>query len=146
MTQKDAVFIAVTSILSNAGVDFEVGTTNIADVLTKPLRSNVANMLVSQFQAGDIVMSVESQAKLTNNTELRAYVSGLISNWLKKDNRLNGGVTVKATRKSSGVRTYSSDPQIKALQALLKVQVDQSKKTEIQGYITKRLSELSAQS
>jgi hypothetical protein len=139
MTQKDAVFSAIIHVLSNNGVEFEVGVTDLATVFTKTLRAEVTNTLAQQFTNNEIELSVEAQSKLNSPTELRAYVSGLISNWLRKDNRLNGGVKISTTTKS---KTFLSDPQIKALKQLMSTQTDQAKRSEIQAHIDRRLTEL----
>jgi hypothetical protein len=67
-------------------------------------------------------------------------VSGLQSNWLRKDKRLNGGVKYQA--QNPGSRVGSTDPQVKALRALIKTQSDEIKIAEIQSFIDKRLAEI----
>ena len=136
MTQKDAVFSAIIHVLSNAGVEFEVGVTDLSTVFTKQLRTEVTNVLVQQFSSDMIELSADAKDK--NPAELRSYVSGLISNWLRKDNRLNGGIKPQKSN-----RAFPSDPQIRALKQLMSSQTDQSKRAEIQTHIDKRLAELS---
>jgi len=46
---------------------------------------------------------------LADDAKLRSYCSGLQSNWLRKDTRLNGGV--KYVAKNPGSRAGSTDPK-----------------------------------
>jgi hypothetical protein len=130
-SQKEAVFNAVTHVL---GVEFpDTGAVE----LSKEQRAQVNMILFEGFRAGTIELDREF-----TDTELKAYVSGLQSNWLRKDKRLNGGVQYVA--KNPGSRTGVGDAQLKALRALLKTQVDPNKIAEIHSYIDKRVAELDA--
>jgi hypothetical protein len=94
------------------------------------------NLILFQgFRDGSIQLEREF-----NDTELKAYVSGLQSNWLRKDKRLNGGVKYEA--KNPGSRAGSGDAQLRALRALLNTKVDGAQRAEIQRYIDKRVAEL----
>ena len=64
----------------------------------------------------------------------------MLSNWLRKDKRLNGNVQYVA--KNPGSRAGSTDPQIKAMRVLLSTQEDPTKRAEIQAFIDKRLAEI----
>ena len=137
MTQKDAVFSAVTTVIINNNLQFISGTTDAATLLNRTLRAQINTILVTQFRNGEIELSDEAKNKLANESALKAYVSGLVSNWVKKDPRLNGGNTIKTT----STRTVA-DPQVVALRRLLRTQTDSIKRQEIQGFIDKRLAEL----
>lgn len=138
MTQKDAVFSAIVHVLKTANVNFQSSVTDVSDLLTKDLRSGISEILSRQFLAKEIDLSEEANSKLTDSVQLKNYVSGLISNWVRKDPRLNGGKTSSSsTRKSSSV-----DPQLKALKQLHSAQTDQAKRQEIQSFIDKRVAEL----
>jgi hypothetical protein len=132
MTQKEAVYNAITTVFADNGVTFPPGF-NAASLLTKSLRKAVMNQLVSDFQNGLITLSADANTKLSNAVELRAYVSGLISNWLRKDVRLSGGAVTKTTVRASSVQ--STDPQLKVLNTLLKAQTDPVKIAEVQAAI-----------
>jgi hypothetical protein len=77
---------------------------------------------------------------IPSETLLKSYVSGLQSNWLRKDKRLNGGVQYVA--KNPGSRTGSTDAQVKAMRVLLATKVDPADRAEIQSFIDKRLAEI----
>ncbi len=134
MTQKDAVFTTVVSVLSDSGIAFEPGREDVSLVLTRELRASINNVLVSGFTSGGIPLDT----KFDSEMELRSYVSGLVSNWVRKDKRLNGGlaIAVKAAPKFD-------DPQLKALRQLLAANSDPAQKAEIKIFIKKRIAELS---
>lgn len=137
MNQKDAVFAAVTQVLANAGIAFDEGKTVVKPLMTKELRAQVNAILVQGFKAGTIELDGEK-----SDTELKQYVSGLQSNWLNKDKRLNG--TVQYAAKNPGSRTGITDPQVKALRGLLEQTDDADEKAEIQGYLDARLEAIGA--
>jgi len=127
INQKEAVFAAVTNVM---------GTIDGAYTPTKEQRGQVNAILFEGFKSGGINFDGE----LPTDSELKAYVSGLQSNWLRKDKRLNGGVQYVA--KNPGSRTGSTDPQIKAMRILLSTKSDATERAEIQTFIDKRLAEV----
>src|ERR1051325_1045852 len=127
MTQKEAVFQAVTNVCGNV---------DGAYAPTKEQRAQVNNSLFEGFKAGRVAFDGE----MPEDSKLKAYVSGLQSNWLRKDKRLNGGV--QYTAKNPGSRAGSTDPQIKAMRLLLATKTDASERAEIQTFIDKRLAEI----
>jgi hypothetical protein len=136
-TQKAAVFLAVTSVLAEAGIQVNEGD-NIAEIMknNRELRARVTSILVEGFNSGTIVLS----ESFTDEASLRTYCSGLTSNWLRKDVRLNGGS--KYTAKNPGSRVGSSDSQLKAMRVLLSTKTDANERAEIQSFIDKRVSEI----
>jgi hypothetical protein len=126
ITQKEAVYQAVTNVC---------GTQDEAYAPTKEQRASVNQILVEGFKNGSIELD-----RTYDDQALRAYVSGLQSNWLRKDKRLNGNVAYVA--KNPGSRTGSGDTSIKAMRALLATKTDASERAEIQSFIDKRLSEI----
>ena len=127
LTQKEAVYSAVLNV---------VGEFEGAASPTKEQRSQINQILVEGFKSGTITYDGE----LPDDTKLKAYVSGLQSNWLRKDKRLNGGVAY--VPKNPGSRAGSSDPQIKAMRLLLSTKTDPRERAEIQSFIDKRQQEL----
>ncbi len=126
MKQKDAVRQALINVC---------GEQDGAFTPSKEQRAQVNQILFEGFKAGTIELSREY-----TDTELKAYVSGLQSNWLRKDKSLNGGVAYVA--KNPGSRAGSTDPQVKAMRALLATKTDPSERAEIQAFIDKRVSEI----
>jgi hypothetical protein len=111
--QKEAVYSAIQSVLTESGQSIS-DNSPVAESLSSNARQQVANILVEGFNSG----SIELNTKFGDDSKLRTYVSGLISNWLRKDTRLNGGVKYTPAQ-SNGSRRGSTDPQIKALRQLM---------------------------
>ena len=126
--QKDAVFAAVSAVR---------GTTEFSSAveLTKE-RVAVQASLIAGFQSGNIAF----QGDATDTTKLTSYVSGLVSNWLRKDKRLNGNVAYVA--KNPGTRTGAGDESLKAMRTLLGATTDVDARLEIQAAIDQRIGEL----
>lgn len=134
VTQKEAVYTGITSVLAEAGVHFEEGS-DVSQVLTKEHRAQVNAILFEGFKGGNILLE-----KPFSDTELKAYVSGLQSNWIRKDKRLNGGTQYVA--KNPGSRQGSGDPQIKAMKLLLSTLTDATERSEVEAEISKRQAEI----
>ena len=135
LSQKEAVFSAVSSVLSEANIVVNEGE-SFATHMNRELRAQVTNILVEGFGNGTIVLD----KAFASEAELRTYCSGLTSNWLRKDTRLNGGIKYEA--KNPGSRVGSSDVQLKAMRALLSTKTDPSERAEIQTFIDARVSEI----
>jgi hypothetical protein len=135
--QKEAVFSAVTSVLSEAGITV-ADNESFATYLTRELRAQVTNILVEGFNSGTIALDKAFE----DEAALRTYCSGLTSNWLRKDTRLNGGV--KYVAKNPGSRVGSTDPQLKAMRALLatRTELSETDRAEIQTMIDRRVTEV----
>lgn len=129
MTQKEAVFQAVSNITGHNGEG--------PVVISKEQRAQVNAILFEGFKNGKIELDREY-----TDSDLKGYVSGLQSNWLRKDTRLNGGMKYQA--KNPGSRAGSSDPSLKAMIALLSTLTDESERAEVQSYIDAKRSEIAA--
>ena len=127
-TQKEAVYQAVVNVTGFNG-------DGVCEI-TPEQRKQVNAILFEGFKSGSIQIE-----ELPDDAALKGYVSGLQSNWLRKDTRLNGGMKYQA--KNPGSRAGSSDPSLKAMRALLSSVTTESEKQEIQSYIDARVSELS---
>ena len=126
MKQGDAVYQAVLNVC---------GVCDGAYVPTKEQRASVKQIIYEGFKSGAIVLS-----KNYDDKELMEYIPGLISNWLRKDKRLNGGVKYEA--KNPGSRTGVTDPQLVAMRSLLATKSDPTERSEIQAFIDRRTAEL----
>lgn len=138
MSQKEGVFNAVTSLLQEQGREFEQGSTKVQ--LSADERKTVVETLVAATEAGELKVGGKAAANLSK------YWSGTLSNWLRKDERLNGGEEYKI--KNPGSRTGARDPQIQALKALLqRVQAtgDEQNTAKVKEALEKRKAELAAE-
>lgn len=136
LTQEEAVFQAITNVCEAIDGRFEP---------TREQRAQVTEILVEGFKAGKIALkdTPSNREKLADDAKLRSYCSGLQSNWLRKDERLNGGV--KYVPKNPGSRTGSTDPQVKAMRNLLAVKgpsLSAEERAQIQGLIDARVAEI----
>ena len=130
LSQKEAVFNAVINVCGTKD-------SNTVYNPSREERARINAILVEGFKSGTIEIS-----KHFEDAELKAYVSGLQSNWLRKDKRLNGGTVYMA--KNPGSRVGSSDPQLKAMRTLLSTLTDPSEIAEIQTHIDARVKELAS--
>jgi hypothetical protein len=128
VTQKEAVFQAVINVCSEVDGVYSP---------TKEQRAQVNAILFEGFRSGTIQLDREF-----TDTELKAYVSGLQSNWLRKDKRLNGNTTYVA--KNPGSRQGSGDAALKAMRALMTTLTSAEDKAEVQSHIDARVSEIAA--
>jgi len=134
MNQKEAVFQAVNGVLAEHGLSTEG---NISSSITKELRSQIVAVLVAGFQNNTIAISENF-----DRSKIETYASSLLSNWLRKDGRLNGGI--KYVAKNPGSRAGSGDEQLKAMRQLLKTLTPgTADHTEVQGFINERVAEIS---
>ena len=135
MTQEEAVFQAIQNVVGEQEGAYEPN---------KEERAQITEILVEGFKAGRIAFkdTPSNAEKLADDSKLRSYCSGLQSNWLRKDERLNGGV--KYVAKNPGSRAGNTDPQVKAMRTLLSTRTDlsASDKAEISGMIAKRQLEI----
>ena len=133
MKQKEAVFMVMCTVLG-------METFSEAVTLTDEQRKAVHTGVFDMFKNDEVSFSESARANYDTDSALNGYVSGVISNWIRKDKRLNGNT--KYTPKHPGSRAGQGDPQIKELRKLLKIHTGQPKEEEIQGYIDRRLGEL----
>lgn len=75
--------------------------------LSSEQRAECVGLLVSGLLGGDIEMSAEARAKYSDEKSMKAYASGLLTNWLNKSPVLNGGVKYEA--KNPGSRKGSEE-------------------------------------
>ena len=142
INQKTAVYMAITTVLADANIDFTDGM-NIAEHMTKERRAVVNAVLFKGFRDGEIELDREY-----SDTDLKAYVSGLQSNWIRKDKRFNGNTVYQA--KNPGSRAGSGDSAlVNAKRLLLALQADPKASTEadmaeVERFIIERTAEVQA--
>ena len=95
ISQKDAVYNAVTQVLASNNITL-VGAA--AQYMTKELRAQVNEILFNSFKAGTVVLDREF-----TDRALKVYVSGLQSNWLRKDYRLNGKAATNSATSTNDI-------------------------------------------
>lgn len=142
ISQKQAVYDAVVAFCDENNIKFEDG---MKMEFNKEQRATIVGMLVTFTEAGEVdVKSEKARANLAN------YWNGTLSNWLRKDLRLNGNV--KHTIKNPGSRAGSGDDllkNLKKLKAQVELKADYEGKTghiaEIQAEIDKRMEAIAVE-
>ncbi len=134
--QKEAVFSAVCATLGQESFDSAVE-------LSSEQRAQVIEMVAEGFAAGEVEMSDAARAKHDSESKIKTYTNGLVSNWLRKDKRLNGNV--KHTIKNPGSRAGSGDPVVKNLKLLKSTLTDESQIAAVDAEIEKRLAAIKAE-
>jgi hypothetical protein len=128
ITQKEAVFTAVINVCGHVDGAYSP---------TREQRAQINSILFEGFRSGKVSIDGEF-----DDAKLKAYVSGLQSNWLRKDTRLNGGT--KYIAKNPGSRQGQGDAQLKAMRVLLSTLTEESDRAEVQKHIDSRIAEISA--
>ena len=140
VNQKTGVYNAVVSFCHDNGIDFEDG---MHFEPSKEQRHEIVTMVATAMEAGEIELSEEAAAKYDEFSKLKSYCNGLVSNWLRKDKRLNGNTTYQI--KNPGSRAGSGDKIIKELRKLKKTFINDAEKAQlVQDQIDERLATIQA--
>lgn len=130
MNQKEAVFQVVKEIRRGA-VD-----TDKPVVLTKQEKAVAAQKLFEGFKKGKVAYNHE----LPSDDKLLLYISGLVSNWLRKDKRLNGQrnyVPLRPGSRSTMPTPMQASPdQLQALKTL--AQISGNGNEEVQVFVIRK--------
>lgn len=138
ISQKEAVFQAICSVLNQDAFDTKVS-------ITTEQRKQVIGIVTEGIMGSAVEFSAEAQEKHDTEPKVKGYVTGMVSNWLRKDERLNGGE--KYVTKNPGSRAGSGDDKLKALKALkakLVADGNDDGAEEVQVGIDERIAELKA--
>lgn len=93
ISQKDAVFNSIMMVLNES--DIVIPESGVKSIWTKDVKIAVAEIIKVGIEAGDIPFKGQASG-------VDRYVTGLISNWINKDPRLNGQKKYKTTTKATG--------------------------------------------
>lgn len=137
VNQREATYNAIKSVLKFSDGD------NIKERFTSDLKKQTKSILFEGFRSGTITSSESFQSKtLKDDSKLNAYCNGLISNWAKKDKRMNGGVQHKI--QNPGSRAGQGDETIKELRKLAKQVAGTDAESEVQAALDARVVEVKA--
>lgn len=135
--QREATYNAIKSVLN-----FKDGD-SIKESLSSDLKKQAKAILFEGFRSGSISSSESFQKNtLNDDSKLGAYCNGLISNWVKKDKRMNGGTQYKI--QNPGSRAGQGDETVKELRKLLKQVADTDAESEVQSALDARVAEVKA--
>jgi hypothetical protein len=134
MKQVDAVYAAVISITGFNGEGVFTPSSDEKEVIRMTLLEGFRSDKIS-FAKGKFTEYYSTEK------EQKEYVSGLLNNWMRKDERLNGGV--KYTAKNPGSRSGQGDATLKAMRALLQTpDLTEDDKAEINLEIDAHLAKI----
>ena len=140
--QRTATYNAIKSVLELYGVSFK-DKMDTQEVLTSEMKKEIKTILFEGFRSGSISYKPAfASTKLNNDSELNKYCGGLVSNWTKKDRRLNGDV--KYVVKNPGSRAGQGDEQVRELRKLLKTVAGTDAEAEVQKTLNARVAEVKA--
>ena len=141
MNQKEGVYKVVCAYLNEHNIKF---TNESKLTLSTDQRKEVIQMIAHGFAQGHIEMTDKARVKYNSVDKLiKEYVPGLLSNWLRKDERLNGNVEHKI--ENPGSRSGSGDQIVKNLKLLLKdPRLNDKQKAKVELKIAERKAELEA--
>lgn len=147
MNQREGTVNTILMVLQEAGVDYELnGPTPVSEVLTDKMRADVRSLIIGLFKNGDMTFKDEATATkyLSDESELKKYVSGLVNNWIRKYKPFNSGQAYQA--KNPGSRQHVGDEQLKELKKLsAQCQGNPEAMKEVTDAIVARKAELEAE-
>jgi len=138
INQKSAVYVAITHVLAEAGIKYEDGQ-DVSSLMTPERRALVNQILIQGFRNKEDGISCTKQY---DDKHLKSYVSGLVSNWIKKDKRFNGNTAY--VPKNPGSRQGLGDVALKNMKLLLATVDKEEDRVEIQAYIDAHQIEVNA--
>jgi hypothetical protein len=140
--QREATYNAVKSTFESNGVAFE-DFMDTKGFLTPEMKKEIKTLLFEGFRSGSISYTEKfANTKLNSDKELNKYCGGLVSNWTKKDKRLNGNI--KYEIQNPGSRAGHGDDQVKAMRNLKKTTNDPTVLAEIDKALEERIAEVKA--
>jgi len=92
MTQKEAIFNAITSILDEHDIEFEPKIVSVNRYLDEDKKAEIVELVVKGFTNYAIDISEEAEWMLQDKVALREFTINLLSYWIRRDPRLNGGI------------------------------------------------------
>lgn len=128
-SQINAVFQAVCSVLNRESFDSVVE-------LSKEERSNVVNIVTEGILSNKVDFSTDAKAKYDTDEKVKGYVTGMVSNHLRRDKRLNGGI------QDAPKTSRPKDEQLKALKALRDGITNPEQLAQVDQAIAERMAEL----
>lgn len=132
MRQVDAVIEAVMKVKPDFKQRSDKGNETIVD----DMRKEVCRIVIDGILSGEIDYNKDH----TNIKEIKEYVPGMVSNWLRRNKILNGAINAKAAK--PGSRLGVGDDKLKTLRDLKKTQIEPEILAEIEKHIKARLSVL----
>jgi hypothetical protein len=142
ISQKEAVFLATTSLMAEANIELPEGQ-GVKSILNKTHKAAVVAIITQGLMDGSVDFSDSAKAKYETKEAVAGYTSGMVDNHWRKDTRINGGAKYEA--KNPGLRAGGGDEELKNLRLLKKSFADDPTQVElIDVEIERRLGEIKA--
>jgi hypothetical protein len=135
-SQKQVVHNAIMAFLQENGLSLNDNKVE----LTHNDRKTIVTMIMAAIDSGDMHLSVTALAKHDTPKKIRNYSTGLLSNWLRKDHRINGGLKHKI--KNPGSKANQDDEVIKSLKSIRKLLSNHKEILAIDAEISLRIKQL----
>lgn len=134
LSQKDAVYQATMAVLEQNNVNFQDGQ-NVRDAIKDnlKLRGQIRNLVFEGLKSGQVAFGGDEDQK--DEGSLRRYATGLISNWFRKDRRLNGGGRYVPASSRADQHISSGEKKIRQLQTAIDATDDDDLKKRLQEAI-----------
>jgi hypothetical protein len=113
ISQKEATYQSVLEAFNVNNINFTPNVTYAKLHLNKALRKQVVSILMDKFNSTLVEVSEDFMSKTITLVQLSKYCNGLLSNWLRKDTRLNGGAKYTANINTSAKTENSADKKNK---------------------------------
>lgn len=135
LSQKDAVYQATMAVLQQNGVGFEDGQDVREAISENPkLRGQIRDLVFEGLKNGQVAFG--NGDNKPDDRSMRTYATGLISNWFRKDKRLNGGQRYQpGSSRDQGGQVSGSEDRIRKLQAAIESTDDDDLKKRLQEAI-----------
>lgn len=146
LSQKDAVYQATQAVLEDRNLNLE-DSQDIREVIGEDMdaRRQIRDLVLKALQDGQVALG---ETKSGDPGSMRAYATGLISNWFRKDRRLNGGhryvpqIHKSEYRTNAARQNSSNDDRIVRFHAALDVAETDELKELLQEAIDDREDEI----
>jgi len=136
-SQKQVVYQAICALLKETHRPFGEG---VKPDLSPEDRKTITTMIVTAIETGEMEFSSKARLKHDTPEAIRVYATSLLSNWNRKDDRLNGGI--KHSIKKPGSRIGKDDGLLKSLKALKKALTSHVEIQKVNNEIALRTEQL----
>jgi hypothetical protein len=138
-SQKQVVHNAIIAFLQENGLSLNDNKVE----LTHNDRKTIVTMIMAAIDSGDMHLSVAARAKHDTPKKIRNYSTGLLSNWLRKDHRINGGLKHKIN--NPGSKANQDDEVIKSLKSIRKLLSNHKEILAVDAEISLRIKQLNTE-
>ena len=143
-SQIEAVYYCVSNYVGEKYGSFIARETNARELLTLSDKTLITQMLVELAQSQQMPIGGKKHAyDLSDHKQITRYCRGLLSNHLRRDERINGGTPRDELDEVK--RGPNGDAEIKALQACLKLELSEVDKQATLAAIEARKAALAAE-